>query len=401
MPDPDDHATPHDPAAAAREEAATHGGLLAAPGAFGAGAIDPGVFGDAWVPSAPPRPPRWARVWWVLFPLLALATLAIVLGSVVPAPYAMLSPGSARPIAPLVKIETAKTYDHPGELLFVTVSVNSPPNEPTYVGALWGWLAEGRDVFSTGSVTEGRSAAEDARYQTVLMNDSQQAASYLALKHLGYAVTQSAAGAFLSRIMPDSPADGKLAAGDTVVAIDGDPVRSANDLSQILRSHQVGETVTITVERPSKGKLDSAVKLGSQVDQTGKTVPYLGVYLETRLRYHLPFSVQINTDKVGGPSAGLAFTLALIEQLSPEDIAHGNKVAVTGTMQPDGTVGNVGGVKQKTLAVRRAGADYFLVPADEYEEAKAHAGDHLKVMKVSTLDEALQVLAALPEKPAR
>lgn len=366
MPDPDDHAMPYEP-----------------------------------VPPAPPVPPRWARVWWVLFPLLAVAAVALLLGSFLPAPYAMLSPGSARPIAPLVKIETAKTYKHPGELLFVTVSVNSPPNEPTYVGALWGWLAAGRDVFSTGTVTDGRSAAEDARYQTVLMNDSQQAASYLALKHLGYAVTQSAAGTFLSQIERGSPADGKLAAGDTVVAIDGDPVRSANDFSQIVRNHKVGDTLSFGVERPSKGKLDVAVKLGSQVNQSGKTVPYVGVYLETRLRYHLPFSVEINTDKVGGPSAGLAFTLALIEQLSPDDITHGNKVAVTGTMQPDGKVGNVGGVKQKTLAVRSAGADYFLVPPDEYDEAVAHAGKHLKVIKVSTLDEALKILSGLPAKSAR
>jgi PDZ domain-containing protein len=353
------------------------------------------------VPPPPPLLPRWPRIWWALFPLLAVATVALLLGSFLPAPYAMLSPGSARPIAPLLKIDTAKTYDHPGELLFVTVSVNSPPNEPTYVGALWGWLAAGRDVFSTGTVTDGRSADEDARYQTVLMSDSQQAASYLALKHLGYSVTQSAAGVFLSQIVPDSPADGHLAAGDTVVEIDGNGVSSSNDFSAIVRQHRPGDTINVTVERPSNGRLDVAVKLGSQVDQTGKTVPYVGVYLETRLRYHLPFGVRIDTDKVGGPSAGLAFTLALIEQLSPEDITHGNKVAVTGTMQPDGKVGNVGGVKQKTLAVRAAGADYFLVPADEYKEATEHAGSHLKVISVSTLDEALKALSGLPAKPSR
>ena len=334
----------------------------------------------------------------MLFPLLFVTVLAIVVGSVVKAPYAMLSPGSARPIQPLLSLGTDKTFDHPGELLFVTVSVNAPPSEPNYMWALYGWLDPDRVVYPAQVVTDGRSGKDEERYQAVLMDASQRSAAYLALKHLGYPVQQTARGAFLSTIVKGSPADGKLHAGDTVVDIGGSGVNNSSDVGTILRQHRVGDTVDITVERPQVGKVHVALTLGSQVDQTGTKVPYLGVYLETRIEYRLPFSVNIDTGKIGGPSAGLAFTLAIIDRLSKSDITNGHKVAVTGTMEPDGKVGDVGGVAQKTVAVRRSGADVFLVPPGEYDEAVAHAGKHLKVIKVSTLDEALKVLAALPKK---
>lgn len=334
----------------------------------------------------------------MLLPLMVLTGLAILVGSVVKAPYGMLSPGSARPIAPLLNIGTPKVYKHDGEVLFVTVSVNSPPHEPTYMWALLGWLDPASDVFPTKVVTDGRSGQEDAAYQAILMETSQESAAYQALKEAGYPVSQIAAGAILSQIEKGGPSDGKLMAGDTVVAIGDTVVNNSNDVGEALREHKVGDVVDITVQRLGQPDQHVAVKLGSRVDQTGATVPFLGVYLETRVKYRLPFEVTINTGDVGGPSAGLAFTLAIIERLSSQDITHGHKVAVTGTIEPDGKVGNVGGVKQKTLAVRSSGADVFLVPADEYEEAAKYAGDDLKIIKVTSLDDALTALSNLPEK---
>ena len=112
-------------------------------------------------------------------------------------------------------------------------------------------------------------------------------------------------------------------------------------------------------------------------------------------RFDEPIKVSIDSRGIGGPSAGLAFTLAIIDELRPGELTGGQKVAVTGTIDLDGRVGDVGGVVQKTAAVRAAGAKYFLVPPGEYNDAKAHAGKHLKVIKVATLDEALQALGAL------
>jgi PDZ domain-containing protein len=121
----------------------------------------------------------------------------------------------------------------------------------------------------------------------------------------------------------------------------------------------------------------------------------LGVQLGTKNHsFDYPFEVKIETDRVGGPSAGLAFTLALIDELTPGELTGGRNVAVTGTIDVDGTVGDVGGVVQKTAAVRRAHATLFLVPPGEYPEARKHAGKHLKVVQVTTLTDALAALRA-------
>ncbi len=351
------------------------------------------------VVARPPRGglPRWPRVWWVVGPLLAVSLVALLLGTFWPAPYGMLSPGSADPVGPLLQIDNPKVYRHPGEIRFVTVSVNGPGAAPSYLQALWGWVDPDSDVFPSNVVSEGRSGAEDRRYQSILMADSQHAAAYLALHRLGFAVNQVASGVLVTDVEKGSPADGHLTAGDTITAVDGSPINSSNDLSALLGQLEPGRRVDLTIQRLPDLTLHQAVTLGSRVDQTGHTRAYLGIFLATRIRYQLPFSVQVDTNRVGGPSAGLAFTLAVMDRLSPKGITKGHNVAVTGTISPDGTVGDVGGVAQKTVAVRESGADVFLVPVDEVAEAKKKAGKHLKVIGVKTLDEALAALAKLPQ----
>jgi PDZ domain-containing protein len=347
----------------------------------------------------PPPPParRWARVWWLLGPMMAITGLLIFLSFVATAPYSTLAPGEARDASPLVSVSGAKTFRHAGKVLFVTVAVT---NRPRYIEALYGWLNPDIDVFPRDDITEGRSNADDARYNAMLMQMSQQAATYQALKRLGFKVEQSAAGVLINDVSPKTPADGKLKAGDVIVGIDGFSINSANDLRTYLGQRQGGEHVQVVVDRFGvKNGLKIPMMLGSKTTNGQKTA-FLGIIMDNMVRYHLPFGVNFDTGAVGGPSAGLSFTVTLIDELSPKGVTKGNKVAITGTMQTDGTVGDVGGVAQKTVAVRESGADYFLVPADEYQTAEAHAGSHLKVIKVTTLDDALAALKKLPAKQA-
>ena len=334
-------------------------------------------------------------MWFLLGPMMLLTLVLVIASAVYTAPYSILAPGDASLAAPLVQVSGAKTYTHPGKVLFVTVAVT---DQPTYIESLWGWLDPDVDVFPRNDVTSGRSVADDNRYNAMLMQISQQSATYQALKRVGFDVSQTAAGVLVDDVAPHTAADGKLKAGDVIVGIDGFSINSTNDLAMYLEQRTGGERVPVIVNRLGvKDDLKVYVTLGSR-EVSGAKRAYLGITMEQFTRYHDPLSVAFDTGNVGGPSAGLSFTVTLIDKLTPGGVTNGNTVAITGTMQPDGTVGDVGGVAQKTVAVRDSGADYFLVPGDEYADAEKHAGGHLKVIKVATLDQALSVLHSLPKK---
>ncbi|HET9442128.1 MAG TPA: S16 family serine protease, partial [Acidimicrobiales bacterium] len=190
-------------------------------------------------------------------------------------------------------------------------------------------------------------------------------------------------------------AQGRLQPGDVIKAIDGRPVNLVSDATTIISSHQPGDELVIDVTQPDGTEPRQVrVPVAADPEQGGKTV--LGVFLRSFKRdFDLPFDVDINSGNIGGPSAGLAFTLGIIDALTPGELTGGNKVAVTGTIEMDGSVGDVGGVAQKTSAVKAAGATVFLVPAGEYEVARQRAGAGLKVVKVTTLQEALDALGSL------
>jgi PDZ domain-containing protein len=161
-----------------------------------------------------------------------------------------------------------------------------------------------------------------------------------------------------------------------------------------IRSHQPGDTVRLSVQSVTGTRTESLVLAPSPPSQ-GSPHAIIGVSTKTKVKADLPVDVTINAGAIGGPSAGLAFTLALINELSSSDLTGGQVIAATGTIEPDGTVGDVGGVTQKTAAVRKAHGVAFLVPPGEYQEAVRHAGSHLKVIKVTTLGDALAALGSL------
>jgi PDZ domain-containing protein len=227
-------------------------------------------------------------------------------------------------------------------------------------------------------------------------------AAVVALGRLGYHVTENALGAQLSEVPPGSAgAAAGLRCNDIIIAVGAQPVRTSMDLGNAIRASAPGQTVRLTVQRVgSDGRMQTETlparleappaSLGSARAHEG----FLGVVSMTRTTYTLPFDVNIDVGDIGGPSAGLAFTLAILDILSGGDLTSGLAVAATGTIGLDGAVDDVGGVSQKAVAVRRAGASVFFVPADQLKEALSQAGA-MKIYPVKTLQQALDDLQAL------
>lgn len=339
--------------------------------------------------------PRRARIWWVTGPLLAISWLATIVMLLLPSPYSTMSPGQVKDTSHLITIQKGvKTYSHSGQFAYVTVTETA---RPLYAQTLWGWLHPAIDVFPTEALIGDRTIEEDRRYAAVMMNNSQQSAAFQALTLLGYNTQKVASGVFINQIVPHSPADGKLSAADVITAIDKTPIYTTQDLAKFMQKVKPGQSVVLTVDRIGvDANLKVTVKLGSHKVE-GETRPYLGIFMETRPHFKVPFTVEFDTGNVGGPSAGLALTLSLMDQLSPKGLTRGHDIAVTGTVQLDGSVGQIGGIRQKTHAVVRSGADVFLVPEGNYEEAKEIAGDQVRVIAVTSIEDALAKLKKLPK----
>jgi PDZ domain-containing protein len=229
----------------------------------------------------------------------------------------------------------------------------------------------------------------------VEMQNSTQDAEIVSLRRLGYKVDLVGQGAEVNQVAPKTPADGHLVPGDVVTAMDGAPIATNDALVTAIHKHRPGDTVTLTVLSSGGYSRSEVIKLGQATGGSGPPHAFLGVVTSTKQQLKLPVDVNIDPGNVGGPSAGLAFTLGVINALTASDLTGGQTVAVTGTINRDGTVGDVGGVAQKTAAVRKSKAVAFLVPPGEFNEARKHAGHRLRIIKVSNLEEALTAMRSI------
>jgi PDZ domain-containing protein len=232
--------------------------------------------------------------------------------------------------------------------------------------------------------------SERQRRQSSLnqMSRSQQIAVAVALRELDYDVEATPTGAEVALVLPDSPADGKLEPGDVIVGARGERVRSPEDLRDVMESHSPGDPVELEVRRAGKVR---TVEVGTRADEEDARRAVVGVLVEPAADIDLPLDIKINAGDVGGPSAGLAFALDVVDELG-RDIDGGRRIAVTGELDLEGNVGAIGGIEQKAAGARLADADIFVVPEDNAAEAREHA-DGLEVVAVSTFDEALASLA--------
>jgi PDZ domain-containing protein len=255
-------------------------------------------------------------------------------------------------------------------------------------------LHDGADLVPAEQLNPaGVSETERRRASRREMSLSQQVASVVALRELGYR-PRVEAGVLVTGVVPGRPAQGKLRTGDVVVAVDGGSVRTPGDLRRrIARSR--GRSVRMTVRRRGERR-QVTVRPVRDVEQQALVV---GIRVGQSLDVDLPVRIRIETGDVGGPSAGLAFALTLLEEFG-RDVDRGRRVVVTGALDLDGTVLPVGGIEQKVIGAKRSDADIFVVPAgDNAREARQHAGG-LRILPVNNFLQALRALATSTKNPA-
>ena len=302
-----------------------------------------------------------------------------------------MKPGSARSAESRVTIVDLPVYDADGEVLFTTVSIDSRVT-------VWDWamsalnddieLGSREDVFGTRTVTEQRERSLE------LMQASKDLAVVAALGILGVEAIE-ATGVGFNDIVEDGPVDGILEVGDVIIAVGSSLITDFDSLRAVLDASAPGQAATFTVEHHETGAVRTIeVVYGERPDSPGAAFVGIAGPEVRATDIDLPFEIEIDSGSIGGPSAGLAFALTLIELLTEGDLTGGNRVAVTGTITAGGSVGNIGGVGQKAAAASDEGADLFIVPADLVDTATEHAGD-MPVVGVSSLEEALAALAAL------
>jgi PDZ domain-containing protein len=340
-------------------------------------------------------PRRRRRRWpWVLGAVVVVLAGAIAWAGFTTAPYYVLTPGQAQSVAGLVTVPAAQAHASTGRLLLTDVELDNM----RYLQFIPAWFDPDATIVSAGALTGNLPVSEFDAQGNVDMAESQLTAEAVALRQLGYRVPERDVGVTVYVLDPSAPAYKVLHVGDVVTAIDGIPTPNPDALVSVVHRYKPGETVTLqvgSIQSPTPGHAVT-IRLAS-IRQHGTVQPLIGIgdphvpiaSMGTQPVYSLPFPVTISSDNIGGPSAGLVFTLGIIDSLTGGHLTGGKVVAATGTIRPDGSVGDVGGVAQKTVAVERAGAKLFLVPPQELSEALSKATGGLQVKAVSTLAQAL------------
>lgn len=302
-------------------------------------------------------------------------------------------PDQAHPLQGLVQVQGAKPPTDGGDIYYVDVLLRPASLLESLVPAI---RPEGSDLIARTQIVEpGISEKERFQLDLATMKVSQAVASVVALRQLGYHVPISPDGVRVVAVTSGSHAAGLVKPGDVIVAADGKRVRTRTDLAAALAVQKPGDIVKLKIRR---GGRTLTLSIRTTADRQNPKRPIIGVLPIQALHVQLPFPIKFNLRKVGGPSAGLAFALELLEQKG-RDVDHGYKVAATGEMQLDGSVTRIGGIKQKTIGARKSHVNVFLVPVDgdNAKEAKRYAHG-LKIIPVKTFQQALRALATLPRK---
>ena len=311
-----------------------------------------------------------------------MLAIAVAVLAFYPSDDYIFLPDPARPVEPLVHVEGEHDRPGAGGIYMVDIIVRKASLlEKYFPGIHDGATLVPADVYNPQDLPE-RIQRQQGLAE---MSSSQRIAAAVALRELGYKVT--ADGVVVSAVDVGAPADGVLEPDDVIVGANGKDIASPEDLSQVMSGVKPGETVTLRIERDGA---EQTVQVGTKASDDDPPRALMGIIIEPKL--DLPVDITIDTGEIGGPSAGLAFTLDIIDELGPTDIDHGEKVVATGEIALDGSVHEIGGIEQKTIGARKAGADVFLVPDANAEGARKYA-DGLRIVPVSNLDEALHALA--------
>jgi Lon-like protease len=319
--------------------------------------------------------------------LFLLGAAALVLWLMPANGYDIRLVDPAHPADPLVHVPGEKRSHPPGPIYFVDVR----EREARLLERLLPFArADGSSIVSAPPV----SSAVEQQIGQQDMSESQKVAAVVALNQLGYKVQARSGGVTIVLVQKGAPAAKVLRTSDVIVSADGKKVTSVLGLRAILAKHRPGDRVRVGYRRG--GKLEEAT-IRTVADPQDLKRALIGVSARDDLRVKLPLRITIHAGGVGGPSAGLAFALDILQELG-RNVSHGHKVAATGELALDGTVGPIGGVKQKTLGVREAGVDVFLVPAGENAQEARRYADGLRIVPVKNFPQALRALATLAPK---
>jgi PDZ domain-containing protein len=326
--------------------------------------------------------------------IAGLATVAAIAVAVLfPVPYVILTPGPTLNTLgkdssgqPLISISGRQTYPTNGNLNLVTISYEGGPGSNLNIfQALRAWLAPSEAVVPQSELfPPGQTAQQTQAQDTEQMASSQEMAAAAALTelHIGYQTQVQ-----VNSTVAGYPASKVLKAGDIIEEVDGKPVTGETSLSSMITGHPVGSTLQLVVLRSGK---TLTVPVTSKL--SGGT-PVIGVQVQQQ--YKFPFNVRISVGNIGGPSAGMMFALGIIDKLTPLDLTGGKFIAGTGEITASGQVQPIGGIQQKMVGARDAGATVFLAPAGNCSDTAGAVPAGLKVVKVSTLSQAVSDLEAI------
>lgn len=340
--------------------------------------------------------------------MLASTLMLIALlcaGVFIKVPYAEMSPGPTvntlgdHDGEPVLQISGHKTYGTSGHLNMTTVRVTSADYKMNLVEAVYGWLAHDDKVVPHDTLyPDGKTEEQSTQENAEEFSQSQESAKVAALKELGIPVES---WVIVSTVLKDSPAEGRLHAGDVIKAVDGTAVKAPDDVADLVTKHKPGEKVSFTIvpakeqaaaekEHRKATKTEQVTITTATSDDTGAERAIVGISAGTD--HTFPFSIDIKLADVGGPSAGLMFALGIYDKLTPGSLTGGTFVAGTGTIDDAGKVGPIGGVEMKTVGARDKGARYFLTPKDNCAAAAKDTPDGLTLVRVNTIGDALDAL---------
>jgi PDZ domain-containing protein len=318
--------------------------------------------------------------------LIGIVFLVFVISHFIPVPYQVMQPGIAAELSPMIEVKDG--YENQGEFLLTAVSSRRAVVWDYFYISLFS--PEDKELTSiSAQLPENMEMNEYIELMAELMEESKLQAQAVAFREAGYDVEVSGEGAEIVEVMEAGSAYNNLKKGDLITAVDGKKVEMAADAVNIIKNRNIGDIVEITIIRDEK-TIDFDLETLELEGNEGN--PSIGVLISSKgLDYNIPGEVNFKTENIIGPSAGSVFSLEIYNQLIPEDITGGHRIAGTGTISLDGEIGRIDGVKYKIMAAKEAGVDLFIVPEENYEIASQFAGD-LKLLKVKTIKEIIEYL---------
>ncbi len=318
-------------------------------------------------------------------------SLIVVIVSILPfglmkTDYYFMAPGP--PYQWDIEIEGANAYDYQGNLYQLTVR----RDEANYFTYIWAKVDNSVDLYSREVILpKGVTPQELSEISMQNMKTSENVAIAVALNFLEYEIQTQGDGVLVVGVMDDSPVAGKLLKEDLIISINNEVINSTTEFIALLRTYEIGDMVSIGLIRKDN-EISIETKLIEHIDYENE--PMVGFLASTpNERFVFPISVDIDTGNVGGPSAGLMMALNVYNSLTEFDITKGLKVAGTGTIEIDGSVGPVGGVKQKVIAAKNAGSSLILVPIANFDDVKSYIDESTNIVAVESFNEALEVIS--------